>query len=144
MTANIRLLPHHQSTILDRYAKFRRGEISTEDSERSGRPNGVVADVNIKKTHKTILSELKLKLNERAGTLEISTEHIQDVYQSRVLRKLYAKRLPRELTFDQTQRQVDDAEQCLEFKCNKPEFLCPPYSPDLELTPEHQPINLPV
>ncbi|KAF7273574.1 hypothetical protein GWI33_013717 [Rhynchophorus ferrugineus] len=35
------------STIKDGYAKFRRGEMSTEDGERSGRPKEVVTDENI-------------------------------------------------------------------------------------------------
>ncbi|KAF7279766.1 hypothetical protein GWI33_006795 [Rhynchophorus ferrugineus] len=34
------------------------------------------------------------------------------------------ERAPRELTFDQKQRRVDDSEQCLKMiKCNKPEFI---------------------
>ncbi|KAK9884358.1 hypothetical protein WA026_005307 [Henosepilachna vigintioctopunctata] len=38
--------------------------------------------------------------------------------------KLCAKWVPRELSFDQKQRRVDDSEQCLKMiKRNKPEFL---------------------
>ncbi|KAF7277218.1 hypothetical protein GWI33_009163 [Rhynchophorus ferrugineus] len=36
-----------KSTIKDWYAKFRRGEMSTEDGERSGRPKKIVTDENI-------------------------------------------------------------------------------------------------
>ncbi|KAF7263254.1 hypothetical protein GWI33_003268 [Rhynchophorus ferrugineus] len=36
-----------KSTIKDWYAKFRRGEMSTEGGERSGRPKEVVIDENI-------------------------------------------------------------------------------------------------
>ncbi|KAF7279765.1 hypothetical protein GWI33_006794 [Rhynchophorus ferrugineus] len=36
-----------KSAINDCYAKFRRGEMSTEDGERSGRPKEVVTDENI-------------------------------------------------------------------------------------------------
>ncbi|KAF7280332.1 hypothetical protein GWI33_006147 [Rhynchophorus ferrugineus] len=40
------------------------------------------------------------------------------------MRKLCAKWVPRELTFDQKQRRVDDSEQGLKMiKRNKPEFL---------------------
>ena len=40
------------------------------------------------------------------------------------MRKLCAKWVPRELTFDQKQRRIDDSEQCLEMiKRNKAEFL---------------------
>ncbi|KAF7278715.1 hypothetical protein GWI33_008091 [Rhynchophorus ferrugineus] len=40
-----------KSTIKYWYAKFRRGEMSTEDGERSRRPKEVVTDENIKKTN---------------------------------------------------------------------------------------------
>ncbi|KAF7276779.1 hypothetical protein GWI33_009829, partial [Rhynchophorus ferrugineus] len=36
------------------------------------------------------------------------------------MRKLCSKWVPRELTFDQKQRRVDDSEQCLKMKRNKP------------------------
>ncbi|KAF7273090.1 hypothetical protein GWI33_014171 [Rhynchophorus ferrugineus] len=36
-----------KSTIKDWYAKFRRGEMSSEDGERSGRPKEVVTDENM-------------------------------------------------------------------------------------------------
>ncbi|KAF7280338.1 hypothetical protein GWI33_006152 [Rhynchophorus ferrugineus] len=45
------------------YAKFKRGEISTDDSERSECPKKVFTDENINKIHKMILNDRKLKLN---------------------------------------------------------------------------------
>ncbi|KAF7280493.1 hypothetical protein GWI33_005832 [Rhynchophorus ferrugineus] len=68
-----------KSTIKDWYAKFRRGEISTEDGERSGRPKVVVTGENIKKVHKMILNNRKLKLNEIADTLKISTGGVHHI-----------------------------------------------------------------
>lgn len=114
-----------KSTIKDWYAKFRRGEMSTEDGERSGRPKEAVTDENIKKIHKMILNDRKLKLNEIADTLQISTERIHHIIHEYLgMRKLCAKWVPRELTFDQKQRRVDDSEQCLKMITrNKPEFL---------------------
>ncbi|KAF7285642.1 hypothetical protein GWI33_010295 [Rhynchophorus ferrugineus] len=69
--------------------------MSTEDGESSGRPK------------------------------EISTEHVHyTIHKYLGIRKLCAKWVPRELTFDKKQRRVDDSEQCLTMiKCNKPEFL---------------------
>ena len=55
-----------KSTIIDWYAKFKHGEMSTEDGERSGRPKEVVTDENIKKIHKMILNDHKMKLMEIA------------------------------------------------------------------------------
>ncbi|XP_040576662.1 protein GVQW3-like [Lepeophtheirus salmonis] len=114
-----------KSTIKDWYAKFRRGEMGTEDGERSVPPKEVVTDENIKKIRKMILNDRKLKLNEKADTLKISTERVHHmIHEHFGMRKLCVKWVPRELTFKQKQRRVDDSEQCLKMiKRNKPEFL---------------------
>ncbi|KAF7277766.1 hypothetical protein GWI33_009187 [Rhynchophorus ferrugineus] len=80
------------SIIKDWYAKFRRDEISTEDGERSGRRKEVVTDENIKKSHKMILNDRKLKLNEIADTLKISTERVHHIIREYLdMRKLCVK-----------------------------------------------------
>ncbi|KAF7273430.1 hypothetical protein GWI33_013859 [Rhynchophorus ferrugineus] len=61
-----------KSSIKDWCPKFRGGEMSTEDDERSGRPNEVATDENIRKIHKMILNGRKLKLNEIADTKNIN------------------------------------------------------------------------
>ncbi|KAF7264394.1 hypothetical protein GWI33_023317 [Rhynchophorus ferrugineus] len=82
-----------KSTIKDWYAKFRRGEMSTEDGERSGSLKEVVTDENIKKIHKMILNDRKLKLNEIADTLKISTERVHHIIHKYLgMRKLCAAR----------------------------------------------------
>ncbi|KAF7277691.1 hypothetical protein GWI33_009302 [Rhynchophorus ferrugineus] len=76
--------------------------MSTEDGERSGRPKQVVTDENIKKIHKMILNDRKLKLNEIADTLKISTERVHHIIHEYLgMRKLCVKWTPLELTFDQ-------------------------------------------
>ncbi|KAF7283007.1 hypothetical protein GWI33_001594 [Rhynchophorus ferrugineus] len=99
--------------------------MSTEDGERSGHPKEVVTDENIKNIHQMILNDRKLKLNDIAETLKISTERVHHIIHEYLsMRNLCAKWVPCELTFDQKQRRVDDSEQCVKmFKCNKPEFL---------------------
>ncbi|KAF7277753.1 hypothetical protein GWI33_009176 [Rhynchophorus ferrugineus] len=99
--------------------------MSTEDGERNGRPKEVVTDENMKKIHKIILNDRKLKLNEIADTIKISTERVHYIIHEYLgMRKLCAKWMPREPTFDQKQQSVDDSEQCLKMiKHNKPEFL---------------------
>ncbi|KAF7269849.1 hypothetical protein GWI33_017132 [Rhynchophorus ferrugineus] len=69
--------------------------MSTEDGERSGRPK------------------------------EISTERVHHIIHEYLgMRKLCAKWVSRELTFDQKHLRVDDLQQCLKsIKRNKPEFL---------------------
>ncbi|KAF7271294.1 hypothetical protein GWI33_015811 [Rhynchophorus ferrugineus] len=78
------------------------------DGERSGRPKEV------------ILNDRKLKLSEIADTLKISTERVHHIIHEYLgMRKLYAKWVPCELTFDQIQRQVDDSEQYLNDQAQK-------------------------
>ncbi|KAF7273091.1 hypothetical protein GWI33_014172 [Rhynchophorus ferrugineus] len=73
--------PPEKSSIKDWYAKFRCGEMSTEDD-----------------------------------TLKIQTECVHHIiYEYLGMGKLCAKWVPRELTFDQNQRRVDDSEQCLKM-----------------------------
>ncbi|KAF7267500.1 hypothetical protein GWI33_019279 [Rhynchophorus ferrugineus] len=99
--------------------------MSTEDGERSGLPKEVVTKKTIKKIHKIILNHHKLKLDEIADTLKISTERVRHIIHEYLgMRNPCAKWVPRELTFDQKQRRVDDSEQCLKMiKRNILEFL---------------------
>ncbi|KAF7272658.1 hypothetical protein GWI33_014596 [Rhynchophorus ferrugineus] len=90
-----------KSTTKDWYVKFRRGEINAEHGERSGRPKEIITDENVKivKIDKMILNNRKLKLNEIADILEISTERVHHIIHEYLgMRKLCAKWAPRELT----------------------------------------------
>ncbi|GFX30670.1 integrase catalytic domain-containing protein [Trichonephila clavipes] len=65
-----------KSTVEKWFAKFKRGEMSTEDDARSGHPKEAVTDENIKKVHKIIFDNRKVKLIEIAETLKISKERV--------------------------------------------------------------------
>ena len=54
------------------FADFKRGCTNTDDAERSGRPNSAVLPETIKKVHKMVLTDRKLKLREIADTFKIS------------------------------------------------------------------------
>lgn len=58
-------------TVKKWFAKFKPGEMSTEDDTRSGRLNE-----NFKKVHKIILDELKVKLIEETEALKGSKERV--------------------------------------------------------------------
>ncbi|GFV09444.1 putative DD34D transposase [Trichonephila clavipes] len=58
-----------KSTVEKWFAKFKRGEMSTVDDARSGYPKEAVTDENIKKVHKIIFDNRKVKLIEIAETL---------------------------------------------------------------------------
>ena len=110
-----------KSTVEKWFAKFKRGEMSIEDDARSGRPKEAVTDENIKKVHKIILNDRKVKLIEIAETLKISKERVGHIVHEYLnMRKLCAKWVPRVLTIDQKQQRFDDSEQCLAiFNHNK-------------------------
>ena len=66
--------------------------MSTEDDARSGRPREVVTDENIKKVHKIILSDRKVKLDDISETLNISKERVGHIVNEHLaMRKLCAK-----------------------------------------------------
>lgn len=114
-----------KSTVEKWFAKFKRGEMSTEDDPRSGRPKEALIDENIKKVHKIILDNRKVKLIEVAQALKISKERVGHIVHEYLgMRKLCSKWVPRVLTFDQKQQRIDDSKQCLElFNHNKSEFM---------------------
>jgi hypothetical protein len=99
--------------------------MSIEDDARSRSPKKAVSDENIKKVHKIILNDRKVKLIEIDETLKISKKRVEHiVHKSLDMQKLCAKWLPRVLTIDQNQQHVDDSEQCLAiFNRNKDEFF---------------------
>jgi histone-lysine N-methyltransferase SETMAR len=107
------------------FADFKRGRTNTDDAERSGRPNSAVVPENIKKVHKMVLADRKLKLREIADTLKISEGSVFTILHEHLsMRKLCSKWVPRLLTVDQKQQRVDDSERCLElFQRNKKNFF---------------------
>lgn len=114
-----------KTTIVDWFAKFKRGDTSTDDAERSGRPKTAVVPENIKKVQKLVLKDRKLKLREIANTLKISEGSVFTIlHENLSMRKLFSKWVPRLLTPDQKQQRIDDSEHCLMlFKRNKKDFL---------------------
>ncbi|KAF7279235.1 hypothetical protein GWI33_007502 [Rhynchophorus ferrugineus] len=82
-----------KSTIKDWYAKFRYGEMSTEDTQKR-----LLTTKIFLKIHKMILNDRKLKLKEIADTLKISTERVHHIIHEYLGMR---KWVPREPTFDQ-------------------------------------------
>lgn len=81
-----------KSTVEKWFAKFKRGEMSIEDDGRSGRPKEAVTEENIKKIHKIILNDRKVKLIELAETLKISKKRVGHmIHEYLNMRKLCAK-----------------------------------------------------
>ena len=89
-------------------AEFKRGRTSTNDAERSGRPNEAVIPENIKKIHKLVMNDRKLKVHELADIVKISDGSVFTILHEHLgMRKLCAKWVPREHTVDQKQHRID-------------------------------------
>ena len=74
------------------YADFKCGGTDTNDAECSGCPNSAVDPENIKKLHKLILANHKLKLHEIAAEMKISEGSVFTILHEHLLmRKLCSK-----------------------------------------------------
>ena len=81
---------------------FKRSRTNTDDAERSGHPNSAVVPENIKKAHKIVLADRKLKLRDIADTLKISEGSVFIILHEHLsMRKLFPKWVSRLLTVDQ-------------------------------------------
>lgn len=88
-----------KSTVTDWYDKFKSGPIS------------MVVPQNIKKIHKIVLENRKVKLREIANTLKISEGRVFKIlHENLSMRKLLSKRMRRLLTPDQKQQCINDSQ----------------------------------
>ena len=81
-----------ETTVKRWYADFKRSHTDTNDAECLGCPNSAVVSENIKKLHKLILTDHKLKLHEIAEELKISEGSVFTIlYEHLSMRKLCSK-----------------------------------------------------
>ena len=113
------------STVKYWVAEFKRGRTSCQDEHRSGRPNEVTTPEMVKKIHKMVLDDRRIKVRELAGIVGISKSALHRILtESLSMRKLCARWVPRLLTLEQKQRREDVSIQCLAMlQRNKNEFL---------------------
>jgi len=109
-----------ETTVKRWYADFKRGRTNTNDVQRSGRPNSVIVPENIKKVHKIVLANRKVKLREIAEALKISEGSVFIILHEHLsMRKLCSKWV-RVCSI----KNNNDSEHCLQlFQRNKQEFL---------------------
>lgn len=83
-------------------AEFKRGRLSIEDDPRSGRPQSAVTEENIKKVHKKVLENRRLKVSDVAEDLDISVGSIYEILTTHLhMKKLSARWVPRLLSDEQ-------------------------------------------
>ena len=97
-----------------------------QDKHRSGRPNEVTTTEMVKKIHKMVLDDRRLKVRELANMVGISKSAVHRILSENLdMRKLCSRWVPRFLTMEQKQRREDVSVKCLAmFYSNKADFLC--------------------
>lgn len=74
------------------YADFKRRHRDTKITEPSGRPNWTVVPENIKKVHKIVLANRKLKLSKIVEELKISESSVFTIlHENLSMKKLFSK-----------------------------------------------------
>ena len=94
------------------------------DKARSGRPSTAVTDVNIAKAAKLLENDRRLTLHEPLASLNISfkcTQHI--VTEVLQMRRVCARWLPRNLTEEQMQLQIQVCTNTVQMSETIPNFL---------------------
>ncbi|KYN36544.1 Histone-lysine N-methyltransferase SETMAR [Trachymyrmex septentrionalis] len=105
-------------------AEFKRGRTSCEDEHRSGRPSEVAIPEMVKKIHKMVLGDRRLKVRELADMVNISKSAVHRILAENLeMKKLCARWVSRLLTIEQKQRREDVSIECLATFRNKAEFL---------------------
>ncbi|GFU80337.1 mariner transposase [Trichonephila clavipes] len=83
---------HSFTTVKYWVAELKRGSTSCQDEHRSGRPNEVTSPEMVKKIHKAILDDRRLKAHELADIVGISKSAVHRILsESLDMRKLCAR-----------------------------------------------------
>jgi len=97
-------------------AQFKRGDFSTCDAPRPGRPKAVTTPEIIDQIHKLILEDRRISTKSIAEQLGISRERVGSVINKDLeMRNLSAKWAPKCLKADQNRQRCQSSEQSLEF-----------------------------
>jgi len=96
--------------------QFKRGDFSTCDAPRPGRPKTVTTPEIIDQIHELILEDRRISARSIAEQLGISRERVGSIIHEVLdMRKLSAKWVPKCLNADQKRQWCQSSEQLLEF-----------------------------
>ena len=106
-------------------AQFKRGDFSTCDAPRPGRPKTVSTQDIIDQIHELILEDRRISVKFIAEQLGISRERVGSIiHEGLDMWKLSAKWVPKCLNADQERQWCHSSEQLLEFFWRNPnDFL---------------------
>ena len=97
-------------------AQFKRGDFSTCDAPRPGRPKTVTIPEIIDQIHELILEDGRISAKSIAEQLGISRERVGSIIHENLnMRKLSAKWVPKCLNADQKRQRCQSSEQILDF-----------------------------
>jgi len=103
-------------TVKNWVAQFKRGDFSTCDAPRPGRPKTVATLENIDHIHELILEDRRISTKSIAEQLGISREPGgSTIHEDLDMRKLSAKWVPKCLNADQKRQQCHSSEKILNF-----------------------------
>ena len=101
-------------TVYKWYERFKSGNESVKDEERSGRPSTSKTDENVKKVAKIVRSNRRMTIRELTEELNISYGSVQSILTDDLqMRRVSAKFVPRLLTDEQKEIRVS---VCTELK----------------------------
>jgi len=106
-------------------ARFKRGDFSTCNAPRPGRPKTVTTPEFIEQIHELFLEDRRISAKSIAEQLGISRERVGSIiHEDLDMRKFSAKWLPKCLHVDQKRQRCQSSEQYLEFfRCDPNDFL---------------------
>jgi len=105
--------------------QFKRGDFSTCNAPRPGRPKTVTTPEIIDQIYELILEDRRISAKSIAEQLDISRERVGSIiHEDLNMRKLSAKGVPKSLNADQKRQRCQSSEQLLEFFLRDPnDFL---------------------
>jgi len=97
-------------------AQFKRGDFSTCNAPRPGRPKAVPTPEIIDQIHELILEDRRISAKSTAEKLDISREWVGSIIHEVLdMRELSLKRVPKCLNADQKRQRCQSSEQLWEF-----------------------------
>ena len=106
----------HHATVKNWVAQFKRGDFSTCDAPRPGRPKTVTTQEIIHQIHELIVENRRISAKSIAEQLDISREGVGSIIREDFdMRKLSAKWVPKCPNADRKRQRCQLSEQLLEF-----------------------------
>jgi len=97
-------------------AQFKRGDFSTSDAPRPGRPKTVTTPDIIDQIHELILEDRRISAKSIPEQLDISRKKVGSIiHEDLDMQKISAKWVPKCLKADQKRQWCQSSEQLLEF-----------------------------